>query len=287
MTLCPSLASFRFSPDANIDLGILNPVDDEAPLHNAHLADDEDDFGGAGEDVFAGVDFGGGGDEGAVDFFDDGVEDGSGPGNGQVEDFDPRRLPGERDLVMSMDGNGEQMFDYFDSALMKNWAGPEHWKMRRVAVRKGQFLFFTSPSCSLTTSFVAEDATTATAKQRKEKTAFSIDFSAPPLLSQKELFAAGPATAIRTARKSSVAPSARSRRSSRPAPREDTYVLPDDFHFSSQLLLRLFLKPKTAVRLLTTPSLLSSLTLACCSSRCDVGRRPKASPMLSSGRLEV
>jgi condensin complex subunit 2 len=93
------------------------------------------------------------------------------------------------------------------------------------------------------------DESVITAKQRKEKVAFSIDFSLPPLISQKELFAAGLATSINAPRKSTAAPTAKSRRSSRPqAAKEDTHVLPDDFHFSSQLLLRLFLKPKTAVR---------------------------------------
>jgi condensin complex subunit 2 len=38
---------------------------------------------------------------------------------------------------MSMDATGEEMFGYFDNALSKNWAGPEHWKMRRVMQKKG------------------------------------------------------------------------------------------------------------------------------------------------------
>lgn len=159
--LCPSLSSFRFSPDANLDLGILNPVDDDDPpvqFKNAHLSAGGDGdgigefnagrFGEAGDDdPFAGgmnEDYGGGGDEGEVDFFAaevayDASMDG-GAGQGPVEPFDPRRATGGRDLVMSMDGGGEQMFDYFDQKLGgKNWAGPEHWKMRRVVAKKGEF----------------------------------------------------------------------------------------------------------------------------------------------------
>jgi len=56
---------------------------------------------------------------------------------GPLQPFDPRRMPNERDLVLAMtdaDGDGGMM-DYFDQNFLKNWAGPEHWKLRRV-VRK-------------------------------------------------------------------------------------------------------------------------------------------------------
>ena len=59
--------------------------------------------------------------------------------NGVFEPFDPRRMPNERDLVMAMtDADGEGgMMDYFDQNFLKNWAGPEHWKLRK-AIRKGK-----------------------------------------------------------------------------------------------------------------------------------------------------
>lgn len=59
---------------------------------------------------------------------------------GPVENFDPRRAPNERDLVMAMAEDGEEMLDYFDTAVMKNWAGPQHWKLRRVAKKGTLFL---------------------------------------------------------------------------------------------------------------------------------------------------
>lgn len=54
--------------------------------------------------------------------------------------FDPRRPPDERDLVMAMTGgeDGGLMMDYFDQNFLKNWAGPEHWKLRR-AVKRSEF----------------------------------------------------------------------------------------------------------------------------------------------------
>ena len=32
------------------------------------------------------------------------------------------------------------VFDYFDTAFNKHWAGPEHWKMQKAPPRKGQAL---------------------------------------------------------------------------------------------------------------------------------------------------
>lgn len=64
-------------------------------------------------------------------------------GSGPFVPFDPRRVPNERDLVMAMtgdgDGEGGGMMDYFDQNFLKNWAGPEHWKLRKV-VRRRAFL---------------------------------------------------------------------------------------------------------------------------------------------------
>ena len=67
--------------------------------------------------------------------------DGAVPGErapgGAFVPFDPRRPPNERDLVMAMTGgeDGGLMMDYFDQNFLKNWAGPEHWKLRRVVRR--------------------------------------------------------------------------------------------------------------------------------------------------------
>jgi condensin complex subunit 2 len=60
-----------------------------------------------------------------------------GPGRGTFVPFDPARGPNERDLIMAMmdpDADGGTM-DYFDKNVLKNWAGPEHWKLRKV-IRK-------------------------------------------------------------------------------------------------------------------------------------------------------
>lgn len=98
-----------------------------------------DEFGGGFDDM-------GGMDHGVDHGMDPGTEDGSpAPEGGRPSEhdsrttdaFDPRRPPNEKDLVMAMaDEDGSGMMDYFDQTFLKNWAGPEHWKLRKV-VRKG------------------------------------------------------------------------------------------------------------------------------------------------------
>ena len=36
------------------------------------------------------------------------------------------------DYVMAMVDNENGLFSYFDSAFLRNWAGPEHWKIKRA-----------------------------------------------------------------------------------------------------------------------------------------------------------
>ena len=68
---------------------------------------------------------------------DEAREQGTG---GAFAPFDPRKAPNERDLVMAMtEGEGGMMYDYFDRTVLKNWAGPEHWKLRKVVRRRESF----------------------------------------------------------------------------------------------------------------------------------------------------
>jgi condensin complex subunit 2 len=101
---------------------------------------------GGTEDFFSGdqavedypMDFGG-------DGYDQGGEDGEMGEEGMearagapLAPFDPRRAPNPTELVMAMaNAGGQDMLDYFDASVIKNWAGPEHWKMRKV-IRKGK-----------------------------------------------------------------------------------------------------------------------------------------------------
>lgn len=158
-----SLAEFSFTHD--------NITFDDTTLYqdDTRAEDDDDDGNGAGFEAFGDnntMDVDGGGFPQTEDFFqgDQAVDDdyagggafggddygsghdgspaadnqqGQNPRPGAFVPFDPRRIPTERDLVMAMtDADGESgIMGYFDQNIMKNWAGPEHWKLRK-AIRK-------------------------------------------------------------------------------------------------------------------------------------------------------
>lgn len=101
----------------------------------------------------------------------------------------------------------------------------------------------------------AENATAAK-QARKEKTPFLIDFENAEPPSAKDLFATAkaaitlPATAAKTGRGTSP-PKGKKGKKSKDVHEEveerDEHLLPDDMHFSSRQLLRLFMKPKFTV----------------------------------------
>lgn len=170
-TIAPSLEGFSFAKDAM-------SFDASNFMESIHDDGDDDDFGGGfGDDMGAPMDIDGGvGDDGALDtqdFFsgDQGVGDDYGGGGfegegggfspvgdngaevdesgaplqatrtGGFEPFDPKRAPNERDLLLAMTeagANGSSL-DYFDQTFLKNWAGPEHWKLRKV-IRRRKYL---------------------------------------------------------------------------------------------------------------------------------------------------
>jgi condensin complex subunit 2 len=54
--------------------------------------------------------------------------------------FDPRKMPSERDFVLAMTEGSAEGMDYFDQTFLKNWSGPEHWKLRKNVVRRGELV---------------------------------------------------------------------------------------------------------------------------------------------------
>ena len=106
----------------------------------------------------------------------------------------------------------EDILSYFDNALRKDWAGPEHWRIRRIKdVHK--------------TSAPAQS-------KRKEKEPFEIDFTSPlsPALAEM-LYTPAISNSAISLPKSQCKSKTRN-------------LLPNDKHFNSRQLLRLFLKPK-------------------------------------------
>ncbi|KAF2791987.1 barren [Melanomma pulvis-pyrius CBS 109.77] len=110
-------------------------------------------------------------------------------------------------------GRGEEqenILSYFDQALKKNWAGPEHWRIRRIKD-------IGKPPAPTT--------------KRKEKEPFEIDFASPMTQSTADALYT-PATSHSTI----SLPKAQWKSKTK-------NLLPDDKHFNSRQLLRLFLKP--------------------------------------------
>ncbi|WWD22189.1 hypothetical protein CI109_106680 [Kwoniella shandongensis] len=264
LNISDTLSSFRFSsdpdaiPDFSTIFGLKDSFNDDEPRH---AFDDDDDFGGdfpqptgethdffGDEDYDAGPSGGGGFDDGASMIGDD-LEAGEGYGGGGIGGslamvgpgevlgpFDPRRQAGQGELVMAFgagDGEEEGMFDYFDKGFGKAWAGADHWKLRKVS-RKD----------------VAAPAAGATKTARAAKAPFTIDFSSPSTsaTSSKTLFAPASKSSI-VLPSTRTATTSRSGKKAAAAKRKEEWLLPDDMHFSSRQLLRLFLKPRFSLRM--------------------------------------
>uniref|UniRef100_V5GF01 Condensin complex subunit 2 n=2 Tax=Kalmanozyma brasiliensis (strain GHG001) TaxID=1365824 RepID=V5GF01_KALBG len=230
--------------------------DDANPMMDGGDADGDffqTDLNGAGDD----------GDDDGNDFFDaldtapafhhggPVVLDGTTGGVDNYGPFDPSAGPSS-ELVMAMafnpstgmpidgaDGeNGSDLFDYFDRRLMRNWAGPEHWKLSRVAT--------TGPlALGAATGAAAQAAAAARKEAKRSKEPFVIDFlSEEGAVNAKEIFEPAKQAAAIT-----LPNSVRNKMANLAASSSDAYLLPEDRHFSSKQLLRLFLKPRVAINM--------------------------------------
>ncbi|CAG8545208.1 17109_t:CDS:2 [Funneliformis caledonium] len=117
----------------------------------------------------------------------------------------------EKDFVMAMVNNENELFSYFDSAFLRNWAGPEHWKLKRTNKNKG--------------TIEIEGET----KEKKKKEPGFINFIESEDVDERIIFASGRNT-INAPKLAEEVPHG--------------HLLPDDMHFSSKQLLQLFLKPE-------------------------------------------
>jgi len=235
--ICPSLKTFDIgNKDGSLELPFLKAPDNwreeqearrrdtmggNAP--NAPIFEDDDDGGLGNFDMPDDVGFGGGGEAWAKEAALDAqmrvhnitIANGEGDDmdeQGDVGAFDPEKPRYGVTLRHGEDDEQENILNYFDKALQKNWAGPEHWKIRKVK----------------------DAAKTANAPggKRKEKEPFEIDFLAP--MTQ----ALADALYTPAANNSSISlPKSQWKSKTR-------NLLPDDKHFNSRQLLRLFLKPK-------------------------------------------
>ncbi|CAM9014954.1 unnamed protein product [Wickerhamomyces anomalus] len=144
----------------------------------------------------------------------------AGPGNNDMDfDFD---FGGDYDDDGSFVANvvDHDLMAYFDHTLKRNWAGPEHWKVKQLKKDKAQQL---------------QPLLNGTDKKRKPKEEFKIDFMEDMDEDEEEkLFA-----------KSKVATTL----SAEQQESTDSHLLPDDLYFSSEQLVRLFLKPDQKLKI--------------------------------------
>ena len=241
--ICPSLKNFDLGdPAGSLDIPFLKAPEDWRQESNSpvkgNLGDqtgifldgdnvagfEDDDVVLGGFDMGADAGFGEGGEAWAKNAdiepqmhmrdvgFEEGVGEDQGEGMG-VGDFDAE----SNQYAVSLhhkktEGGHEDILSYFDNALKKNWAGPEHWRIRRIKdINKAS-----APALS----------------KRKEKEPFEINFASP--------LDRGLAEMIYTPASSNSAislPKTQWKSKTR-------NLLPDDKHFNSRQLLRLFLKPK-------------------------------------------
>ncbi|EJF64153.1 barren [Dichomitus squalens LYAD-421 SS1] len=222
---------FGDAPDIDNAMDVDGVPNSAAPVEDFFVGDQAipEDYGDFG------AEYGPDGDTTSV-----GGSDGA-PGEqkqGQFVAFDPRHPPNERDFVMAVGEDGEGMANYFDqNYFKKNWAGPEHWKLRKVVRRP--------------------DATDAAASRpkREKKEAFRIDFLAPPeedvKTRKKKLFA----PVVRGAGINLPGPAASKKGRGKRGKGKDkeekrnNQTLPDDMHFSTKSLVTLFLKPRFSLKM--------------------------------------
>lgn len=242
--ICPSLKNFDLGgPAGSLDIPFLKAPDDwrqekenaksGRPGDKSGIFLDDDNAAGFDEDDGILASFTAGGEAGfgeggeawangaAIDF-QAGVkgeefDTGGGFGNeaGALPSADLDSEGGQYVISLrhnKVEGYHQDILNYFDNALQKNWAGPEHWRIRRM-----------------------KDMTKATGQaptKRKEKEPFEVNFVStlsPPL-----------AELIYTPASSNVTismPKTQWKSKTR-------NLLPDDKHFNSYQLLQLFLKPK-------------------------------------------
>lgn len=250
--ICPSLKSFDISnANGSLDLPFLKAPDNWREEQEARRKDtqgetptaapifDDDDDGGLGNfDLPDDVGFGGGGEAWAKEAALDAqmrvhnitianIETEDENDQGQIGAFNPDKPRYGVTLRHGEDDEQENILNYFDKALQKNWAGPEHWKIRKV-------------------KDAAKAANVSTIK-RKEKEPFEIDFLAPMTQTLADaLYTPAPSNSSISLPKSQWKSKTRN-------------LLPDDKHFNSRQLLRLFLKPKAYMGSRTSTSKSSGL----------------------------
>lgn len=223
--IVPSLKGFDFFTENNLEIPDLEDHDDDEPINNP--TDEVDDAGGVFQFDDYDIDYGQDDmDPFGFDHGGDDMDNGQQQEQHQVELDNSEKNDQEQDFLTAMMNSGEKdLFSYFDNTLTKNWAGPEHWKLRRPPP--------TTAPAKKSTAHDEEGSPGAEEgekpKKRQKAAAFQIAFDdSDNDEDEDELFA--PATRKITLTSEAMAKMTKN-------------LLPDDIHFSSKQLLQYFLKP--------------------------------------------
>lgn len=129
----------------------------------------------------------------------------------------------------------QDLMAYFDESLKKNWRGRDHWKVRNFKKKNLLSTDENDKKQPILSSKTAEDGAMEEASKAKKKKQFEIDFFAFDDKLEETIFASKKRTNIEMSQKSRT--------------NESHYLLPDDFHFSTQKITRLFIKPEQTMGL--------------------------------------
>lgn len=237
LEVCPSLKHLNsaLTDPALFSSSIMKEVEENKQDTDRNINGNNDDSGNFmmdADDIDDGMNFDPGNDDEDMGF--GGIDDGPPLLANDGEDAPPMPLDEGNDTSAQYGTTAtgmntamvpsKDLMSYFDETLKKNWAGPQHWKIQKI--RAGSLL--------ADTTVTDANATTKKKQPAKEKEPFFIDFlSDEHDVDESVIFAEG-GTSInipRTQWKS-----------------KDKHLLPDDKHFTSKNLVKLFLKPKGTIR---------------------------------------
>ncbi|ORX57794.1 barren [Piromyces finnis] len=146
-----------------------------------------------------------------------------------VKNFEENNYELYKNNYDSTEEDKENIFSYFDSTMVKNWAGPSHWKLRPIKQNISHPVDEKGASNEIS-NITSNTSSNTVAK--KSNRAFTIDFVNGEDVSEEEIFKS--TDRIPTLNNTTY--------------KKNNFLLPEDSHFSSRDFLKLFLKPNVIVK---------------------------------------
>jgi len=148
--------------------------------------------------------------------------------NEEINNFDENCCELYKNRYENVEDDKDNIFSYFDSTMIKNWAGPSHWKLRPIKSNKSTTNSNPNPSTNSNENTMPPPDQSS----KKSNKAVAIDFINGDDVPEEELFESS--NNIPTLNNTNV--------------KKSNFLLPEDSHFSSRDFLKLFLKPNVIVK---------------------------------------